>query len=82
VTEAEIIEKTRLIMMDVLDLDDLHIDGHTTAADVEEWDSLSHIRLVVAIERAFSVKFSTGEIEGFKNVGDMARAVKAKLEAR
>ena len=75
-------QEVRDIMMDVLDLDDLHIDGNTTAADVEEWDSLSHIRMIVAIERAVKLKFSTGEIERFQNVGDMVRSIEAKLAAR
>ena len=58
-------------MIDVLDLEDLHITERTTAQDVEGWDSLSHIRLVTEIEAAFGVTFTTGDIERFKNIGDM-----------
>jgi acyl carrier protein len=82
VDRSEIIEKTRQVMMDVMDLDELHVDEGTTASDVEDWDSLTHIRLVVAIEQAFRVKFTTGEVESFKNVGDMVTVIDAKLAPR
>ena len=66
------------IMADTFDLDDLTVTRETTAADIEEWDSLSHIRLIVAVERAFGVKFSNAEIEGLANVGDLIDTVQAK----
>jgi acyl carrier protein len=66
------------IMEDVFDLDDLAITPETTAKDIKEWDSLSHIRLVVAIERRFRFKFNTAEIEGLTNVGDLAHLIEAK----
>ena len=65
-------------MIDVFDNDDLEIDGNTSADDVEEWDSLSHIRLIVAVERKFGVKFKNSEIESLKNVGDLAKLLEAK----
>jgi len=67
------------IMIDVFDNDDLKIDEHTTAEDLEEWDSLSHIRLIVAVERKFGFKFKNSEIESLKSVGDLARLVDAKV---
>ena len=42
-----------------------------TASDVEDWDSLNHINLIVAVEREFKVKFTTAEVSGLKNVGDL-----------
>ena len=68
----------REIMVDVFDNDDLEIDASTSADDVEEWDSLSHIRLIVAVERKFGVKFKNSEIESLKNVGDLATLIEAK----
>ncbi len=68
----------REIMVDVFDNDDLEIDENTSADDVEEWDSLSHIRLIVAVERKFGVKFKNSEIESLKNVGDLAKLISAK----
>jgi len=69
-------------MIDVLDLDDLHITEKTTAADVEGWDSLSHLRLITEIEAAFGLTFATGEIERFKDVGDMVGTIETKLQTR
>jgi len=65
-------------MMDVFDLDDLEISKGTTAEDIEEWDSLSHIRLIVAVERKFGFKFKNAEIESLKNVGDLLTLVDAR----
>jgi acyl carrier protein len=82
VTRGEILAKIQDVMMDVLDLDDLHIDESTTAQDVEGWDSLSHLRLITEIEAAFGVTFLTGEIERFKDVGDMVGTIEEKLRRR
>jgi len=82
VSRSEIIAQIREVMIDVLDLDELQIDEGTTAKDVEGWDSLSHLRLIVAIEEHFGVKFSTGEIERFKNVGDVVTTVEQKRGGR
>lgn len=67
------------IMVDVFDLDNLEVTMETTAADVEEWDSLSHIRLIVAIERKFGFKFKNSEIEGLKTVGDLVGLIDTKV---
>jgi acyl carrier protein len=82
VTRAEILAKIQDVMIDVLDLDDLHITEKTTAADVEGWDSLSHLRLITEIEAAFGLTFATGEIERFKDVGDMVGTIETKLQTR
>ena len=65
-------------MMDVFDIDQLSITEATTAHDIEEWDSISHIRLIVAIERAFKIRFTNAEIEGLKDVGDLINSIDAK----
>jgi acyl carrier protein len=67
------------IMVDTFDLDDLTITRDTTAADIEEWDSLSHIRLVVAIEREYRIKFTNAEIESLANVGELMDTIQAKI---
>ncbi len=66
------------IMRDVFDLPDLEVSMNTTAEDVEEWDSLSHIRLIVAVERKFKFKFKNSEIESLKNVGELVNLVVTK----
>ncbi len=68
-----ILQRVGEIMADTFDLDDLALTPETTAGDVEEWDSLSHVRLIVAIERAFKIKFSNAEIERLRNVGESRR---------
>lgn len=59
------------VFRDVLENDKLVILEATTADDIEEWDSLNHVYLVVAIEKKFGVKFTTQEIQGWKCVGDI-----------
>ena len=76
-----ILETVRETMLDVFDLDDLQISDKTTAKDVADWDSLSHIRLVVAIEKHYKIRFTTAEIESFDNVGAMVRCIAAKPAA-
>ena len=63
------------------DVDDLEVGPATSADDVEEWDSLSHIRFVITLERLFKIKFRNEEIADLKNVGDLARVIQAKLAA-
>ncbi len=72
------LETIREIMLDVFDLDDLEINEATSADDIEEWDSLSHIRLIVAVERKFGFKFKNAEIEALKNVGDLLALIETK----
>jgi acyl carrier protein len=73
-----ILQRVGEIMADTFDLDDLKVTPETTAGDVEEWDSLSHVRLIVAIERAFKIKFSNAEIERLHNVGELVDAIASK----
>lgn len=80
--KGEVLKRIQDLMIDVLDLDDLHINEQTTARDVEGWDSLSHLRLITEIEAEFSVTFTTGEIERFKNIGDMISTIESKSRDR
>lgn len=77
----DIVLAVRDIMRDLFDLDDLEISDQTTADDVEDWDSLSHIRLMVSIEKHFGIKFTTAEIESFERVGTLIDTIQAKLPA-
>lgn len=77
-TREDVIARLVPLMEDVFDEDDLVYSDALTADDVAEWDSLSHIRFMVAIERTFGVRFTTGEIESFKNAGDLVTAIQAK----
>jgi acyl carrier protein len=78
-SEDAILEQLTEIFREVFDDDDITISAETTASDIEGWDSISNIQLLVAIEQAFSgIKFSTGEVANMKNVGEMVDAVRKK----
>lgn len=74
----EVLNQINEIFIDVLDEDDIAIMESTTANDVEGWDSLTHIQLVVAIEKHFKVRFSSIEIRSWKDVGEMIDCIVAK----
>jgi acyl carrier protein len=74
-----IYEKLAPVFQDVFDLDDLVLTPQLTADQVEGWDSLGHVRLMVAIEKAFGISLSTSEITGLANVGELAAVVSRKL---
>jgi len=67
------------IFRDIFDDDNLQVTPELTAADVDEWDSLTHIRLVLSVERAFSLNFSAAQVDRLKNVGEFAELIGSKL---
>jgi acyl carrier protein len=75
--EAQIYLRVAEIFEDVFDEDTIKITPELSAKDVDGWDSLTHIRLILTIERAFKIKFSTSEIGRLENVGDLVRLIKA-----
>ena len=77
--EAQIYGRLTEIFMDIFDLDSIELTPETTADDVSGWDSLTHIRLILTIQKAFQIKFSTSEVGNLKNVGDLVRLIKARL---
>lgn len=72
-------EKIQDIFRDVFDDEELIVADSTSSDDIEEWDSLSHIQLVVAVEKAFGLKLTSKEILSWEDVGEMADAIHAKL---
>jgi acyl carrier protein len=70
--------KLTSVFREVFDEDELHLTPETTADDVDGWDSLTHIRLVLAVSKAFGVKFSASEIGSLKNVGEFADMIESK----
>lgn len=77
----EIYTRLTSIFRDVFDDETLVATPAMTAKDVAEWDSLNHIRLMVTIEKAFGVAFTTAEVSGFANVGQLADAIAARTSA-
>jgi len=63
---------------DVFDDDSISVSPELSAKDVDGWDSLTHIRLMLSVERAFKVKFTTSEIGNLKNVGDLVALIKQR----
>lgn len=67
------------VFRDVFDDDDLVIQDGTTARDIPDWDSLTHVQLIVAAEAEFGVRFQAAEITGLLNVGELRRVIERKL---
>lgn len=70
-TRSEIYEELTEIFRDIFDDDELVIGDETTADDIEDWDSLEQINLLVAIEKRFNIKIRLGDVSGLENVGRM-----------
>lgn len=75
----DIFKKVNAIFCDELDNDDIVLTETTTADDVDDWDSLSHVQLVVAVEKAFGIKFTSAEILSWKNVGELINSIEKKV---
>jgi len=75
-----IIKELTPIFEDLFDEEDLVLTEKTTADDIEDWDSLTHVHLIVLIENHYSVKFTASEIGAFNEVGDIVKAVLAKKQ--
>ncbi len=78
----EIKEPLTRVFRNVFNDESLILRPDLAAPDVENWDSLSHIELIVAVERQFRVKFTTAEITSLNNVGDLARLIQRKRAPR
>ena len=77
-TRNEMLSQINEIFIDTLDNKDLVVEETTRAVDVDEWDSLTHILLVVAIEKHFKISFKSSEIQNWKDVGEMMTCIQEK----
>ena len=79
-TREEVYEILNGIFQEVFDDDQITVNDSTTADDIEDWDSLEHINLVVAIEKKYNIKFNMGEVNKFKNVGEMVDKILERVQ--
>ena len=77
---TEIYERLTNVFRDVFDDETLKISDETTANDIEDWDSLSHITLISAVEEEFGYKFQMKDVLGLKNVGEMVTLLENNLK--
>ncbi len=76
----KILSEVENIFRDILDNENIKLTRETTAKDVDGWDSLTHIQLIVAIEKKYSIKFSSKEILSWKNVGELLDSLSQKVQ--
>jgi acyl carrier protein len=77
-TQGEVIERLQSLFDDVF-LEKVELTPALSAHDVEEWDSLTHISLVLAVESAFGIRFRVGEVEATENIGAFAELIRKRL---
>lgn len=75
---SEILKNITDILRDILHQPELILDETSSADQVERWDSLTHVNLIMSIERTYKIKFSLGEIKKLRDVGEMIQLIAAK----
>ena len=78
---TEILNRISSVFEDVFD-ERIALTENTTADDVEGWDSLAHVRLIVTIEKHFEIRFNSAEITSLKNIGQLANLIESKLKQK
>jgi acyl carrier protein len=80
--ENELYDQLKEIYIGILKKNNVELYPETTAADIDGWDSLTHMLLMDSVERHFGIKFKLMEIMKFNNVGDMVACIQKKLAAK
>lgn len=80
-TREEVFEKLNTIFRDNFDDENIILSDETSSSDIEDWDSLEQINLVVAVQDEFDIKFSIDEVNAMKNVGKMVDFILGKIDA-
>ncbi len=75
----DILEQVQTVFREELEDETIVLTENSTAKDIEDWDSLSHIQLVSAIEKHFGIRFLSREILSWQNVGEMVDSIAAKI---
>lgn len=75
-----IYERLNEVFRDIFDDESISVNENTTSDDIEDWDSLEHINLIVAVEKEFNIKFNMNEVTHMKNVGEMVELINNKIK--
>lgn len=75
----EIYQKLAEVFCEVLDLEEVELNDATTQDDIEDWDSLSHVHLIVEVQKVFGIHFTSSEIISWKNVGELVDSILSKI---
>lgn len=75
-----IYERLNEVFRDIFDDESISVNENTTSDDIEDWDSLEHINLIVAVEKEFDIKFNMNEVTHMKNVGEMVELINNKIK--
>ena len=78
-SKEEVYERLNNVFRDVFDDESIVVKPETTSNDIEDWDSLEHINLIVAVENEFGIKFNMGEVTTMKNVGEMVDIILSRV---
>ena len=74
------LNELNILFRDVLENNDINLSNESTALDIDEWDSINHIYIVVEIEKTFNIKFNSSQILQWKNVGEIIESIKEKKQ--
>lgn len=77
--KEEIMNRLTNVFRSVFDDEEINISDKTTADDIDDWDSLEHINLLVAVEQEFNIKFNMNDVGNMKNVGDMVNIIISRM---
>lgn len=78
-TREDVFRRVNGVFQEVFDDESIVVADTTNANDIEDWDSLEHINLVVAIEKEFNIKFEMAEVGKMKNVGEMVDVILTRI---
>lgn len=78
-TRTEILKEVNEIFRDVFDDEEIIVNDNTVADDIEDWDSLEQVNLIVAIEKRFNMRFKMEEVYSMKNVGEMLNIIEERI---
>lgn len=76
----EVYERLTEVFRNMFDDEDIVLNDNTTSDDIEDWDSLEHINLLVSVEQEFNMKFNMNEVTNMKNVGEMVDIILSRIK--